>query len=44
MQRRQVVLLLASAAIGGSSSLQALPLGDQAQSNRDHMWLGRLAY
>ena len=37
MQRRQVVLLLASAAIGGSSSLQALPLGEQAQSNRDHV-------
>jgi hypothetical protein len=37
MQRRQVFVLLASAAIDGANVLQASPTGDQGQSSQVHV-------
>jgi hypothetical protein len=43
MQRRRVFLLLASAAMGGASVLQASPTPSQGQSRRDHMaWVAEV--
>ena len=37
MQRRHMIVLLASAAIGGSNALQASQTGEQGQCNQDHV-------
>jgi hypothetical protein len=43
MQRRQMVVLLASAAIGGSNALQASSIGEQGQSAQDHVsWVAEV--
>jgi hypothetical protein len=43
MQRRHIVALLASAAIGGSNVLQASPIEEQGKSSQDHMaWVAEV--
>ena len=43
MQRRRVFVLLASAAIGGATALEASPTGDQGQCSQSHVdWVAEV--